>query len=101
MDGTDARPFRTIGSRESGLKAQKLLWYHTSSPSYWRYCVMCQVPDTEVSAEEVDGLVTEADAYSLASHLLWASWSLLQSKVRDVSLISASPSSSVYLSIQA
>eukprot|EP00904_Undaria_pinnatifida_P013937 jgi/Undpi1/9674/HiC_scaffold_27.g12130.m1 len=50
-----------------------------------RYCraylgTINGVPDTEVSAEEVDGLVTEADAYSLASHLLWASWSLLQSK---------------------
>lgn len=41
-----------------------------------------QVPDEEVSLGEVEALVTEADAYSLASHLLWAMWALLQSKVR-------------------
>lgn len=40
-----------------------------------------QVPDEEVSADEVEALVAEADAYSLASHLLWAMWALLQSKV--------------------
>lgn len=50
-----------------------------------RYCraylgTINGVQDNEVSAEEVDGLVSEADAYSLASHLLWASWALLQSK---------------------
>eukprot|EP00903_Cladosiphon_okamuranus_P017687 g16286.t1 len=38
------------------------------------------VPDEEVSADEVEALVAEADAYSLASHLLWAMWALLQSK---------------------
>lgn len=36
----------------------------------------------DVSPEEVDHLVVEADAYSLASHLMWAFWALLQSKVR-------------------
>lgn len=41
-----------------------------------------QVPDAGVDAKEVGGLVSEADAYSLASHLLWAMWALLQSKVR-------------------
>lgn len=58
-------------------------------------CV-CQVLDDEVSAEEVEGLVSEADAYSLASHLLWAIWSLLQSKVGGAWLIFASTSSSVH-----
>ncbi|CAM9342005.1 unnamed protein product [Sphacelaria rigidula] len=38
------------------------------------------VPDIDVSPEEVDHLVVEADAYSLASHLMWAFWALLQSK---------------------
>lgn len=40
-----------------------------------------QVPDVDVSAEEVDRLVFEADAYSLSSHLMWGTWALLQSKV--------------------
>ncbi|CAN0194423.1 unnamed protein product, partial [Hapterophycus canaliculatus] len=38
------------------------------------------VSDVDVSADEVEALVAEADAYSLASHLLWAMWALLQSK---------------------
>ncbi|CAM9210738.1 unnamed protein product [Scytosiphon promiscuus] len=38
------------------------------------------VPDDSVGADEVEALVSEADAYSLASHLLWAMWALLQSK---------------------
>ncbi|CAN0393256.1 unnamed protein product [Laminaria digitata] len=41
------------------------------------------VPDDDVSAEEVEGLVSETDAYSLASHLWWALWSLIMSKVRS------------------
>lgn len=60
-------------------------WFIDSSFSL-SFCVptaVCQVPDDEVSAGEVEGLVSEADAYSLASHLLWAIWSLLQSKVGD------------------
>lgn len=60
-------------------------------PPRFCFCLFCfvfgaggvpQVPDADVSAEEVEGLVTEADAYSLTSHLLWAMWALLQSKVR-------------------
>ncbi|CAM9704225.1 unnamed protein product [Pylaiella littoralis] len=38
------------------------------------------VADDDVSADEVEALVAEADAYSLASHLLWAMWALLQTK---------------------
>ncbi|CBN79735.1 choline/ethanolamine kinase [Ectocarpus siliculosus] len=43
------------------------------------------VPHEEVNADEVENLVKEADAYSLASHLLWAMWALLQSKARESS----------------
>lgn len=43
-----------------------------------------QVQEDDVSAAEVEGLVVEADAYSLASHLLWAMWGLLQSKVGGI-----------------
>lgn len=49
-------------------------------------CAVMQVPDEDVCADEVEALVAEADAYSLASHLLWAMWALLQSKVRAVLL---------------
>ncbi|CAN0564832.1 unnamed protein product, partial [Ectocarpus sp. 12 AP-2014] len=37
------------------------------------------VPHEEVNADDVEDFVKEADAYSLASHLLWAMWALLQS----------------------
>ncbi|CAM9340075.1 unnamed protein product [Ectocarpus sp. 8 AP-2014] len=43
------------------------------------------LPHEEVNADEVEDLVKEADAYSLASHLLWAMWALLQSKARESS----------------
>lgn len=46
-----------------------------------------QVPDAKVSEDEVEALVTEADAYSLASHLFWAMWALLQSKVLSTTAV--------------
>lgn len=48
----------------------------------FRRFVVMQVPDVDISEDEVEALVAEADAYSLASHLFWAMWALLQSKVR-------------------
>ncbi len=43
----------------------------------------------EVSENEVEALVAEADAYSLASHLFWAMWALLQSKVLSTTAVSS------------
>ncbi|CAM9575799.1 unnamed protein product [Discosporangium mesarthrocarpum] len=52
----------------------------------WGFCqaylaASHEIPESSVSKDEVEALVAEADAFSLASHFFWALWSMLQYKI--------------------
>ncbi|KAK7304179.1 hypothetical protein RJT34_15282 [Clitoria ternatea] len=69
----------------AGFECDYNLYYPNMNEQYhfFRHYLQPDRPD-EVSEKDLDTLYAEANAFSLASHVLWALWGLIQAKMSPI-----------------